>query len=421
MIDYLDGTLSKDCEAELLLFLEHNPKIKAEFEGLDDIVLQEVEATFDFRDGLKKSVLNSSLVNHENFEEFCIAFHEGDLNELEEEHLKNYLHDFPSLKSVFNQYSKLKLNANEHDVLRDKELVYQLAIQSNESVSMGNYIEFIIGRNEGDLSQSQEYELQKFLENNSALSVVENQVASLKLIANSNIVFTNKASLKRRALVFSITNKWANMAAASVAIFMFFYFIIPTEKWEDKPTINTVEDIQNTVKKTHDSSTIAQSIVLHKEKSDTNNKYIKARPIKSSGPKKVKNASTIIAREEVNIPLVQTKQCNQLTVVVAIEVAPMEESFPKEMLEEIVASNAIKAGPKEHSYEMRGVTGKLIARVGKVFSNNRNTKKEADNKKNFKEHFIAVADIAIAGFNKMTEADIELPKRVMASNDKLIE
>ena len=57
LIDYLDGKLNPLEVAELLLFLEQHPDIKAEFEGLENVSVSSIEQeTFPAKDALKKKL-----------------------------------------------------------------------------------------------------------------------------------------------------------------------------------------------------------------------------------------------------------------------------------------------------------------------------------------------------------------------------
>jgi hypothetical protein len=57
-----------------------------------------------------------------------------------------------------------------------------------------------------------------------------------------------------------------------------------------------------------------------------------------------------------------------------------------------------------------------MARVSKRISKTGSAKKGK-----FKDQLIAVADYAVAGFNRMTEAEIALPTRENSASDKLAE
>jgi len=404
MIDYLDGTLSVEREAELLLFLEANPSIKSELDGLDEMVLSEVNDVFECRECLKKSVLDSSLINEDNFETFCIASFENDLNELEAEHLKNYLHDFPSKRAIYDQYAQLKLKPIDSQGVLNKNAFYHLATQSNERINRDNYVDFIIARNEGDLDSLQNRNLDLFIEQNPALHKEIEVFAKLKLQADTSLIYEKKSALKRRKIAFIWSNGWANTAAASVAIFLFFYFIIPSNRWNDVKPIEHVQPVNTTVYQkdtTVDTSKLEKSIPVVETKRKHEPKEVRS----YKKEKQKKKTPRIEVRETVAISTVEYKSCNGLGISMAKIQPPTQIPFG-----EIVNSMYKQKDPIEEEYiertiEIKGVAGKLLSKLGKSF------KKDDRKKANFKEQLIAVADYAVEGFNRMTEADITIPSR----------
>lgn len=407
MIDYLDGTLSAEREAELLLFLDNNPTIKAELDGLDEIVLSEVDAVFECRDCLKKSVLDSSLVKDDNFENFCVASIEGDLSEVEAEHFKNYLHDHPTKKAIYNQYAQLKLQPSNSHIFDEKLPLYHLATQSDETVNKDNYLDFVIARNEGDLSETQLNNLDLFLEKNPELSKEIQAFAKLKLQADTSIVYGNKTSLKRRKIAFALPYAWANTAVASVAIFLFFYFIIPSNPGSDV--------IHNKNISTTDTSVYQDNTnIENKEKQDHIARVKESQSLKDSAKKPIaakkkkqiaKKPKTPI-REKYTIAIVKPKDCKGIAIS-NTNISVTDQKYPSEILKPVAEEESeIAEKDREQTIEISGIAGKLLAKVGKAFS-----KEQKKEKPKFKEQLMAVADYAVEGFNKMTEADITLPGR----------
>ena len=404
MIDYLDGTLSAEREAELLLFLEANPSIKSELDGLDEMVLSEVNEVFECRDCLKKSVLDSSLVNEDNFETFCIASLENDLNELEAEHLKNYLHNYPSRRAIYNQYAQLKLQPLDSHGILNKNTFYHLATQSNERINRDNYVDFIIARNEGDLSALQNRNLDLFIKQNPALHKEIEAFAKLKLQADTSLIYEKKSALKRRKIAFIWSNGWANTAAASVAIFLFFYFIIPSNRWNNVKSIEPIQSVNTAVYQkdtTTDTSKLKKSIPVV----ETKLKHKPKEVISYKKKKQTKKTPRTEIRETVAISTVEYKSCKDLGISMAKIQPPTQTPFGELANSINKQKDPIKEEGIERTIEIKGVAGKLLSKLGKSFKNDKRKKA------NFKEQLIAVADYAVEGFNRMTEADISIPSR----------
>jgi hypothetical protein len=90
-IDYYEGTLSAEKTAELFLFLEQHPDLKAEFESFSPIILEAETAFFEEKDLLKKSAITP-----ENIEQYLVAEIENDLNLQDKIKLKDFISANPS-------------------------------------------------------------------------------------------------------------------------------------------------------------------------------------------------------------------------------------------------------------------------------------------------------------------------------------
>ena len=94
-IDYTDGTLTAEQRAELLLFLEQHPDLKAEFENFVNelLPLQSMPESLPetFSASLKRGDITES-----NLSYYLIASMEGDLNAEEKNRLDTFLHNNPT-------------------------------------------------------------------------------------------------------------------------------------------------------------------------------------------------------------------------------------------------------------------------------------------------------------------------------------
>lgn len=109
IIDYIDGTLSAAGYKSMKLFLEKNPDIAEELQELQNCVLSD-----EPENKLDKSVLykmHSEVheINDNNFEEFCIAYYEGNLDLKTREKLRKFVEEDPKRERTFKLYASLKL------------------------------------------------------------------------------------------------------------------------------------------------------------------------------------------------------------------------------------------------------------------------------------------------------------------------
>jgi hypothetical protein len=107
-VDYLDGKLS---DKEILLledFLLINPDLRAELEGTEKITLSPENIVFNQKEFLKKPDL-SLPVNESNFEDFCIAESEGDLDRNQRNSLFDFTKSHPESDKLYMLYRQLHL------------------------------------------------------------------------------------------------------------------------------------------------------------------------------------------------------------------------------------------------------------------------------------------------------------------------
>jgi len=121
MIDYFDGKLNADETNELMAFIEEHQKIKEEFETFVNIGIEPVDAKYDAKEKLKKNpVIASPNINEENYEEYFIAYFEGDLSANEQTDVMAFVDANPALKKEFEIHNKLFLHDSPVIVYTDK-------------------------------------------------------------------------------------------------------------------------------------------------------------------------------------------------------------------------------------------------------------------------------------------------------------
>jgi hypothetical protein len=129
LIDYLDGTLDAGLEAELMLFLEAYPDIREEFDGLEDVSLENQNIRFEDKNYLKKTEINTiARIGEDSFEDYFIAFYENELASEQEKSLQNFLIANPHLQTEFELHKKLLLQKDESIVYPQKEKLKKKAV-----------------------------------------------------------------------------------------------------------------------------------------------------------------------------------------------------------------------------------------------------------------------------------------------------
>ncbi|MBL0340212.1 MAG: hypothetical protein IPP71_04400 [Bacteroidetes bacterium] len=106
-IDYYNGNLSAEHVADLFLFLESNPDLKAEFESFNNITIRASSLEFPQKEKLKKGEVNQS-----NFSQYMIAFVEGDCAPGEIKMLEEFIKTNPIYENEFKLFQATKLVAS---------------------------------------------------------------------------------------------------------------------------------------------------------------------------------------------------------------------------------------------------------------------------------------------------------------------
>ncbi|MCF8217399.1 MAG: hypothetical protein K9I29_03725 [Bacteroidales bacterium] len=219
MIDYLDGNLTSAQTDELMLFLDENPDIKAEAEGLDMTVnpVDEQSPVYDEKAALKQPVTDDSgTITEDNYETWFIAFVEGNLSNDEKSHLHTYLNQNPEKQKELELFKATKLQPEEV-TFENKSQLKAIAIIPVAGIDASNYEQKMIARVEGDLSLGEITDLNAFIEQNPGLKQEFEWFKKSKLKEDKSIAFPDKRHLKKYTI--GVTRKTLyNFVAAAAAI-----------------------------------------------------------------------------------------------------------------------------------------------------------------------------------------------------------
>lgn len=148
VIDYLDGNLSDQLKCDFEKFLEIYPDIKSEIDDLMSFSLDTPEnVSFKNKDSIKKNIIHSlGLINEQNYNDYFIAFHEGDLCDEEIDNVQNFLILNPDTKQEFDIFASVKLKADETVVFENKEnLKRKIAVfDFNKFITYGSSVAAVL-------------------------------------------------------------------------------------------------------------------------------------------------------------------------------------------------------------------------------------------------------------------------------------
>jgi hypothetical protein len=114
ILDFLEDRLSGEEEVSIRKFLAMNPDIQDEVNSLETHIPEQKINFCINKSDLYKTFANVHSVTPENFEEFCIAYYEGDLDKRSAKLLEEYIKKQPSLEHLFLMHSKLHFSPDQN-------------------------------------------------------------------------------------------------------------------------------------------------------------------------------------------------------------------------------------------------------------------------------------------------------------------
>lgn len=129
IIDYFDNNLGPLETAQLLIFLESNPDLKNEFEGLDSMIIKSSsDCTYDFKESLKQPAdVDAVNLSASNYTFYFIAASEKDLSAKGYKALHKFLNNNPELQKDYALFEACKLTT-------DKSITFNSANQLKKQV-----------------------------------------------------------------------------------------------------------------------------------------------------------------------------------------------------------------------------------------------------------------------------------------------
>ncbi len=124
-LDFLEGNLSEEDAALLLVFLDENPHLKVEDEKLPILGNENPSLDANFKANLKQLVFNETAITLNNSEQFLIAETENLLSEEKKAELTSFVSKHPELALTQKIYSATHLVADKSIVFADKESLKQ--------------------------------------------------------------------------------------------------------------------------------------------------------------------------------------------------------------------------------------------------------------------------------------------------------
>lgn len=108
LLDYVEGNLSPEHTAELMLFFENSPELKEDLEEFDLLTLDVPQDNFENKEALK---IDEEKITPLTFDDFAIAELEGLNSDKKSAEFAAFLKQNPNKQKEFKVYQKIKLVA----------------------------------------------------------------------------------------------------------------------------------------------------------------------------------------------------------------------------------------------------------------------------------------------------------------------
>ncbi len=219
LLDYLEGNLSAEITAALLLFLDNHPELDVDLTDFNIISSNENESiTFNDKQNLKRKEF---VINDDLIESLIISLVNGDLSKEETDKLLKVIKHDENYKKLYHQYLNTVLSAEATNFENKFLLKGHLPITSE------NIEYFLIAELENTLNENERKALVAFKTTFPGVKTLENNYAGTRLNRNELVIFTDKKSLKKKeAVVISFYSiaRYVSVAAAACLILYFSFF-----------------------------------------------------------------------------------------------------------------------------------------------------------------------------------------------------
>jgi hypothetical protein len=248
-LDYHEGQLSPEMVEEVLIFVDQNPDLRNVFEEFEAVTLvADQDIVFEKKSSLKKNqIFATSQVNELNYEDYLVGEAEGLLNPEQLASIEEFISINPQFEKDRRLYALTHLSADDEIVFEAKETL------KHKAIPVGLFTEdtfetYLARELEGDLDPDEKIQLAEFMQYNPQLENDRKLYKHTILAAETNIVFENKASLKKSVTPLRRIVYYALSAAASLALMFSVYFLLDrndiprniAEQGKVKNTINSI-------------------------------------------------------------------------------------------------------------------------------------------------------------------------------------
>jgi hypothetical protein len=423
-LDYYEGQLSPEMVEEVLMFVDQNPDLKNvldEFEAVSLVADQDI--VFEKKSSLKKNqIFATSRVNELNYEEFLIGETEGILNAEQLAYIEEFISINPQFEIDRRLYALAHLPAADEIIFEAKESLKQKAIPVG-SINADTFETYMARELEGDLDQEEKRQLAEFMQFNPHLERDWKLYKHTILKADTDIVFEDKRSLKKAAILpIRRIVYYALSAAASLALIFSVYFLldrndIPRTIAEQGTVKNTISSTiqkpvsENAGKQT--AQTIKQPVNVVSTPDQNNNTIINS----TTADNNILISQTqepVAFADHRSVEILQSRSANEITTrsyvdpqFTFIRTSQMYYNLNREFYYNLKLAEQIQYAQMNSQDKNPGKTiyDATLGKIGGLFASNRTTQPKEESKSFSLWTF---AELGVQTFNTVTSSELEL-------------
>lgn len=422
-LDYHEGQLSPEMVEEVLLFAEQNPDLKTfldEFEAISLVADRDI--VFDKKSSLKKNhIFATSQVNELNYEEYLLNETEGLLNDDELSAIEEFISINPQFEKDRKLFALAHLSVDDEIVFEDKESLKKKVIPVG-AIDAETFETFMAREIGGNLNPDEKLQLDEFILYNPQLQKDRKLYAHTILSPETDIIFEDKNSLKRTAVIpMRRLVYYALSAAASLALIFSIYFLldrntIPQKIAEQGKVKSTVNKVITEPIKALPENQVAVNIrqpseitSTRKQKTDniTNAKTL------NGNADKIRLQEPLALSDRNTVEPLQAKSAREITTrsyvdpqFTFIRVSQMYSNKNREFYYNLKLADELQYAQLNEKDKNPGKTilNSALEKVGDLFASNRVAQPQEE-KRNFS--MWTVAQLGVQTYNKITSSDVE--------------
>lgn len=228
IIDYLDGKLTTDQVGQLILFLEMNPDIAEEFDGLDEVKLEDSNPIFSGKESLLREPMDLPM---EEVDMLLVKKLEGDLNEEEEKAVNAMINSHEWISRSWAILQKTQVNQTSEEFVDKESLLFP------DHVDLTNEEMALVAVAEGDLAISE-------LDNIENAEQRIGLYSKLRVTSDETVAFKGKEDLIQKGAVVKF-RPWLIRTAAAAAVLLLLWQTWTTTSPSDAMSVVGFSNVVN--------------------------------------------------------------------------------------------------------------------------------------------------------------------------------